>query len=360
MNADKTFLSSVLAGRPEAQDDWEGLIRLAADEFVLPALHERLEETGVKPPAEVGEFLAAVEEMNAERNARVLDEAVAIAEVLNAIGIEPVALKGAAFLIEGVYPRPGCRYLCDLDLLVPQSRLREAAAALEREGYRPDRSDAMAHFRHHYPQLQRPRGADGSGSAAVELHHSLGHGPSRKLLSADEVFRESSLREVNGARMRVPAPEHLATHLILHSQLHHRYRDRIWPPLRAMYDLAMLVRRFGSRLDWEEVRRLFCKAGEEPTLLLHLLQVQETLGLEPPLVVDLGPLEQVRWWRRQALNRRPLLRFADPYYLASAALSRRMQFLTSVASAPGGWKHAALMLFRRGFYRRLLEDVALR
>ncbi len=313
-------------------------------------------------PPEVGEFLATVEDLNDSRNIQILEEMRTIVSILNGVGIEPVALKGAAFLLAGVYPKPGSRYLCDLDLLVPHSDLRAAAETLERDGYRQDGRDAMARFRHHYPQLQRP--CDGGVCGVpVELHHSLGHGISRRILSGEEMLRGcSQLVEWNGVRIRVPSPEHLATHLILHSQLHHSYseEERIWPPIRAMYDLAVLDRHLGARLAWAEVYRRFQSCGHRSTLLLHLLQVRKTLGMPLPFAFKLGWTERARWIRRQALNRWPALRMADPVYLASATLSRRIQFLTSIVSAPGGWKSAAQTLVRPEFYRRLLAEIVLR
>jgi Uncharacterised nucleotidyltransferase len=339
--------------------DWEGLIRAACRELVLPALGGRLREVGVQPPPEVAEFLATVEELNCARNIQILDEMRTITSILNGEGIEPVALKGAAFLLAGVYPEPGCRYLCDLDLLVPHSDLPAAAEALERAGYRQDGRDAMARFRHHYPQLQLPC-AEGVCGVPVELHHSLGHGVSRRILSGEEMVRGSQLVEWNGVRIRVPSPEHLATHLILHSQVHHSYSERIWPPIRAMYDLAVLDRHFGPRIPWADIHRRFRSCGHQSTLLLHLLQVRKTLGMPLPFAFELGWSGRARWLRRQALNRWPALRMADPIYLASATLSRRIQFLTSIISAPGGWKSAAQTLVRPGFYRRLLAEIVLR
>jgi hypothetical protein len=364
ITANRAFLTACLSTNPKGgSHDWEGLIAAAAGEFLLPALHHRMDETALHPPPEIADFLAEVENLNAGRNARILEEARAITSLLNGIGIEPVALKGAAFLLDGVYPRPGCRYLADLDLLVPHFQLDAAANALQRDGYQLDARDAMARFRHHYPQLQRPRQSDGSGSAPLELHHSLGHGVSRKLLSGEDMLRDSSLIEPkgwSGARIRVPSPEHLVTHLILHSQLHHTYSERIWPPLRAMYDLAVLNRHYGSRLDWDSVRQRFRACGREPTLLLHLLQANKTLGVPLPFPFELGVIARARWARRQALHRWPALRFADPIYLAFSTLSRRLRFLKSIAAVPGGWKHFTRMLFRPGFYRRLLAEIALR
>ncbi len=368
IRSDSELLLACLDGRPDklarisecTQQDWEELVRAAASTFVLPAMHQRLDEVGVQAPPEIARFLEGVEDLNCERNMRILEEIRDVACLLNEAGIEPVALKGAAFLLTGVYPKLGCRYLCDLDLLVPSSQLGAAAEALERDGYAQDRRDPLARFRHHYPQLQRPRGADGSGSVPVELHHSLGHGLSRKLLPGEDMHREARVMEWRGVRIRIPSPEHLVTHLILHSQVHHSYSERIWPPLRAIYDLAVIDRHFGARLNWNEVRERFRVRGQESSLLLHLLQTRETLGMPLPFTFELDWIGKTRWARRQALHRWPASRFADPVYLASATLSRRFQFLTSIVSASGGWKYAAQTLFRPGFYRRLLAEIALR
>jgi hypothetical protein len=342
---------------PRSQKVWEDLIRAAAAEFLLPGLHRRLNEIQLETPPDVDEFLVAVEGMNRERNERILDEAQSIARILNGMDIEPVFLKGAAYLVEEIYRDPGCRYLCDLDLLIPASQLGVAAEALEREGYQPDTSDRMASFRHHYPQLQRPQGSDGSGGAPVDLHHSVGQDLSRRLLGGDEILRDSRRVEWRGVRIRIPSPEHLVTHLILHSQIHHSYSERIWPPLRAMQDLAMLNRHFGRGLDWRSVRERFSVHGEDSTLSLHLLQVNRTLGMPLPFTIEQGWIGRARWKRRQALNRWPALRFIDPAYLGLSTLSRRVRLLRSVFVVPGGWKHATRMLLRRGFYRRLLAEI---
>lgn len=350
---------SSLGAALKSDADWENLIAAAADEYVLPGLRCRLAEIGIAIPPRIEEFLAAVQEMNQERNEQILDEARAIAESLNALGIEPAFLKGAAYLVEGIYPVSG-RYLCDLDLLIPESRLSEAAAALETEGYQPDTSDEMATFRHHYPQLQRPRAADGAGSAPVELHRWFGHGVTRRLLSADEVLRDSRLIEWRGVRIRIPSPEHLVTHLILHSQLHHCYSERVWPPVRAMRDLVLMARHFAGRIDWDAVSDRFRSQGHEASLQLHLLQTFRTFGLECPMPIRPRGTVRLRLFRRWLLHYQPGLRFIDPVYLASSALSRRLQFLRSISAVPGGMQQAARMLMRRGFYRRLFAEVSLR
>lgn len=343
----------------ESDADWENLIAATADEFLLPVLRRRLIEIGIPIPPRLEEFLAAVEEMNEERNAQILDDARAIAESLNAIGIEPAFLKGAAYLVEGIYPLSG-RYLCDLDLLIPESRLADAAAVLERQGYQADTHDEMASFRHHWPQLQRPSTADDAGSTPVELHRWFGHGVARRLLSGDEVFRDARRLEWRGVRIRIPSPEHLVTHLILHSQIHHCYSERIWTPVRAMRDLAVLSQHFAGRLDWNAVSDRFRTQGHEPSLQLHLLQTHRTLGLECPMAIRARFTVRARLIRRWLLYYWPALRLTDPVYLVLSTLSRRLQFLQSIFAVPGGLRQAARMLLRRGFFRRLFAEVSLR
>lgn len=343
----KSQLASCLAGLPTEISDWEGFVRVASAELLLPALAGKIPD--------VDGFLSAVLELNRERNLRLLDDAREIAAVFNAIDIEPVLLKGAAYLVAGIYDDMGARYVCDLDLLVPAASLDEAADALIARGYVPDSTDAMARFRHHYPQLQKP-----GESSPVELHHSIGAGVSRRILSGEEMVRDSQAMEWRGVRVRVPSPEHLATHLIVHSQVHHAYSEKIWPPLRALYDLSKLSSFFGNLLDWEAVRARFRKRGKETTLLLHLLQAQAVLGISPAFAFELGWVGRLRWQRRRILNRWPGLRFVDPVYVAMASLSRRMQFLKSAAGSPGGLREASGMLLRPGFYRRLLGEISLR
>lgn len=341
---------------PLRDGDWELLIKMASVERLLPQLALHLPEA---PPG-IREFLEDVQNGNRKRNERILDEALAVAELMKEIEIEPVFLKGCAYLLEGLYPDPGSRYQCDVDLLVPRAQVDEAARILKSQGYCAVAGDRMARFRHHYPPLQRPAMIDGVGYPPVELHHSLAIGTAGRLLRGEEVLRDSRLVKWRGAKVRIPSAPHLLTHLILHSQIHHSYSERIWPPLASMCDLAMLMQHYGARLEWASVRERFRAHGEEPTLLLHLLQVEETFGVSAPFAIRLGWIGRARRQRRKVLNRWPGLRFADPVYLIVSTLSRRFRLLRSVIGEPRAWQPVARMLMRSDFYRRMIADISLR
>jgi len=333
--------------------NWGDLIPIAEEERILPALYARLQEIGISSllPAEVVNFLSAVEELNLERNRAIFAELATVAALLNEAGIEPVLLKGAAYCLTGVYSNPATRYLMDVDLLISEAELSKGTEVLMQNGFDWDRSDRLGRFRHHHPPLRRP------GGVSFELHHSLGMGICRSLLPASEVLEQAVRHDFDGARVRVPSPDHLMVHLIMHSQFQHPYNERIWTPLRAMYDLVLVKRRFENEIDWSSVEHRFRSAGASGVLAMHLLQVRDVLGEEPPFPIRLNGLTYLRWLRRRLLRALPAVRFLDPIYMYSTVLVRRLQLLRSALDVPGGWRHIVRELCAPNIYKRFITDV---
>jgi hypothetical protein len=222
---------------------------------------------------------------------------------------------------------------------------------LKQNGFESDTDDRLGHFRHHHPPLQR------RGSIAFELHHSLGMGICNSLLPASDVLEQAAACDFRGATIRVPSAEHLMAHLIMHSQIRHPYNERIWPPLRAMYDLLLLRRRFESELDWSAIEFWFRKAGQCDVLALHLLQVREVLGAQTPFPVRLTGLTYLRWVRRKLLRALPGVRFLDPIYMYSILFVPRFRLLQNALASPGGCRRLAGELLAAGFYKRFLTDI---
>ena len=205
--------------------------------------------------------------------------------VFNAIDIEPILLKGAAYLVAGIINDMGARYVCDLESSGSGSQPGRGRGRpnCTRLRTRFDRCHG-AFPRHHYPQLQKP-----GESSPVELHDSIGAGVSRRILSGEEMVRDSQAMEWRGmgtrpfTRASGDAPDRAFPGS---SRLAKRSGRRC----AALYDLSELSSFFGNLLDPEAVRARFRKHGKETTLLLHLLQAQAVLGISPAFAFELG------WW----------------------------------------------------------------
>ena len=338
------LIAKGLAGAPWAPGidwDWERTVQVAAREEVLPILHGKL-----TCPPEISDFFEAIHELNAERNRQLLREVETLASLLNQTGIEPVLLKGLAYLVTGVYPDPADRLLRDIDLLVSPDQSEQAFEIIRGSGYEPRVPNPTVLVRHHHPAL----GQD--GHVPVEIHHSLGLGACRTFLTAAEIIDSSTPVKLGGAKVRIPCPEHLMTHLIIHSQMQHDSYDRIWPSLRAMYDLVTLGRRF--TVEWDAVRRRFGSHHKVALLNLHLLQVEKALGIPPPFAISGGG---IRWWYRQVLWREPRLRYVDPLFMFSRKVLPAIHLLRPLLRHPVGRKYLFLTPFRASFYKKLLRDI---
>ena len=199
---------------------WEDVAARATNEFVLPAFAAAVRELGLHGSLEpeLRAFLAMAHAANIKRNGGLRGQLAAVVGALNRAGVEPVLLKGAIRLVDGLYPDPGWRIMRDLDLLVPGDRLGDAVAALNGAGYAPQppapgEPPRVGH--HHYPELTRP-----DHRATVEVHAELFQTErQRRLLRAAEVSGASRPKTFDGVRARLPSVDHQIVHLVGHSQI---------------------------------------------------------------------------------------------------------------------------------------------
>ncbi len=333
----------------DSQDaDWFELVEEGARELVLPALSEQARRLQIasRIPLEILDVFNVTEALNGERNKEILSEAFHLTRLLNRIGIQPVALKGLAYLLTDVYPNPASRYLLDIDLLVPAPLLPRAVAHLLDNGYAETSGCRSDYVRHHHPPINR------AGHPTIELHERVGLGVCERLLPATDIFHRAQPLTAQGATLLIPDPSHLVTHLILHSQLLHPYPQRIFPPVRAIHDLRLLQTRFGVSIDWNAIADAYSQAGELGTLALHLKHARHFYDIEVPEFA-LTPLREIRWQRRLLLNQHRWLRFADPSYFLLALFSRRVLFLPQLLRNRKSWPQVLRLLISPDFYQRL-------
>src|SRR4051812_43313834 len=113
-------LAACLRGRPPQPLDWNEIIREANEHLVSPALGDALARQDlVRVPDDLGAYLRLIHDRNLERNTRLRAQALEAVAALNAIGIEPVLLKGVCVLLTEPNERRGLRMISDIDLQVP-------------------------------------------------------------------------------------------------------------------------------------------------------------------------------------------------------------------------------------------------
>ncbi len=168
-------------------------------------------------PADLRACLLFAHETNGERNQVIRAQLSRAIALLNARGVEPVLLKGAGRLVDGVFPDASARFMQDLDLLIAPDQIETAAACLRHAGYAfSEREERLAVEYHHMPSLWHP-----DEIAGIELHRTVISHWHDRLLPTAAVLARAAPVELDGNRARVPAPLDGALHLVAHGQLQH-------------------------------------------------------------------------------------------------------------------------------------------
>jgi hypothetical protein len=98
---------------PATETEWRNVLRRSCAHVVTPALRWALREQGYTSelPPDVLDFIDAVYTLNLEGNCHYEDQLAHLIWSLNEIRVRPVLLKGAAALVNGLYPTSGERMI---------------------------------------------------------------------------------------------------------------------------------------------------------------------------------------------------------------------------------------------------------
>ena len=270
--------AGLLGDRPTYPVDgsWELMIEVASFHYATTTLAACL-GPDVDAPADVRAYFDSALALNRARNEKLLSTLARVAGLLNAIDIEPVLLKGAALLVEGIYPQPAMRMLGDIDILIPQDRSTEACAALTAAGYETKWSAVSPPDHHHLPMMLDPETGTG-----VELHTDVISRSADAVIATGWFCELTRPVEFRGQRVRLPEPTRNAGHIIFHGEIFHELYALNKVQLRHVIDLALLRVRHEAAIDWNALDRRFSAAGAGEVLATYLHLASELLSQAAP------------------------------------------------------------------------------
>jgi hypothetical protein len=156
-------------------------------------------------------------------------------DALAAVGIEVLALKGAA-LIGTAYRDLGARPMGDVDLAVPSQRVGEAAKALEGAGFASATSEPERTLATHHSLAFRD-----AGGQEIDLHRGMLWRPGLE----QEFWRGSVEGRVADAQVRVLNPADQLLHVCAHGAAWNPIH-----PVRWAADAFKIVEAAEGGLDW--------------------------------------------------------------------------------------------------------------
>lgn len=150
-----------------------------------------------------------------------------------------VVLKGCAYMLLGL-PNARGRTFADVDLLVPESSLREVESRLTERGWRSvEVSDYDERYyrawAHELPPMRHVE-----REVEVDLHHNILMRTAR--LSPSSIVMLEEIRPVPQSRYSVLAP----VDMVLHAMTHLMFGSEMDDALRELVDIDGLLRHFGE------------------------------------------------------------------------------------------------------------------
>lgn len=260
-------------------DQWEALMLEAESQAISPILYSLLVElektSNLDFPSK--ERLHQSYIITAVRNTLILHNTQELLSNLRDAEIAVAALKGI-YLLETVYTDIGTRAMNDIDILIKKKDLAECINILEGLGYKPTTyfslDDANIDTKH-VPPMQRESGA------MVEVHWTLLEEDEPFTIDADALWE----RTLPATIANIDALSLGIEDLILHLCLHLTYQHYLNLGLRGLLDIAMVIHKFQSQIDWKKLVEIAKAWGAEKVTALTLKLVETQLNVPIPAEV---------------------------------------------------------------------------
>lgn len=221
--------------------DWDTLLRIARRARLLAQIASKLRESGRLDaiPPRVTAHLTAASTITLQRQRLAEWEVNRIAWALEDLDVQPVLLKGAAYLVRGLPNSPG-RLLADVDILVPKAQLSAVEQALNQHGWA---SVKMNPYDQHYYRAwmhELPPLRHEERDMEVDLHHTILPLTSRLKPDAELLFANAETLPDSIFRTLSPVD------MVLHAMTHLFYDSDMTDAVRDLVDLDELLRHFGG------------------------------------------------------------------------------------------------------------------
>lgn len=272
--------------------DWDRLWRLGHVHEVVPLMAGTLAQA--VPDAVPAAWLERAQRrrhVTLATNLRLSEALFGVLDGLAAAGVDAMPVKGLV-VAHRLYGSLAARPSADIDVLVHPADLVTARSVLVELGFRPPSNPGFKALVHpfHDPVWVRGTGGD---HVLLELHRAL-WADSERRMGTDGLWARSIAVDLLGHPVRVLSLEDTLLHLAIH-------RTRSALRLRWIVDVAELVRRAGTTLDWDAYDERATAAGARTSSWVILSLVRDLFGAPvPPEVLERFA---VGWPKRVILQR---------------------------------------------------------
>jgi len=274
--------------------DWEKFLRLLQFHELLPIAfiflkeNENLIPSGIYKSLESGYFFGLA------KNILLWEQFLSIAKAFNVYNIDFVPLKGFSFIGE-IYPDINYRLMADIDILVKEETLAQVEDILLNLGYEKHLSGLTEkYWREKQCHIAFLKRLSSSQNILVEVHWDLDFKRLNRMI-LPQIWERIEERDIEGNKIKFLSIEDTIFSLALHKR---RFGNIL--ALKEVCDLACLLKKFISQIDWDYILKWAFFSKINATLYFSLFQIR----LIDSNLVSHSLLQKLKlpYWKRKAIN----------------------------------------------------------
>jgi hypothetical protein len=302
--------------------DWDNVVVLANEQFVVTALWSGLRDKGLERilPSGLRLYLKELHKLNLDRNEAIRQQVAELVGCLNRAGSSPVLLKGAALIYAGIFEDSAARIMTDIDIMIRENDRDKVLEALFDIGY------AYLEDSENYENCQHlPPMTKNGAPAVVELHNGLFDKLADvEILTASEVWSHSTAINMNGLSFYLMSPTQWILYNIGHSEIHHLNYSLGKLSIRDLLDFTAIFGRYSNDIDWAQIKNKMRSNNVEKVLRSYVYAASRLFGT--PVPSDLKPaLTTVLYFARNLiLLRAPCVRNLQNWLVRTRLNLRRL------------------------------------
>lgn len=265
---------------------WESLVYLANINLCTPLWYVRLRQDDLLGclPLELKEYLAAIYQINLERNLAFIEELRNLLSQFERKGIPIILLKGAATFCDELYEDAGARVMEDIDLLVDPENTGPAMAVLGEAGYKEIIDPGMVFeglptdSRHHHLHPHIKPGT----TLKVEVHYKVIKGQSGDLFLNGRPWKNIAAAELGKIKTRVLNPTFRVMHNTAHAMIPGCEFIRGYVSLLQMAEFSYLAKRYKQDISWDLWQQSGVRTGLGTEFYTYLLLAHRLFNMPYP------------------------------------------------------------------------------
>ncbi len=268
-----------------SESSWTQISELSKLHGVTSFLFYRARSLGIRLPEQIEKEWLGYHLYQIAEEKKALHQIKELKGILDPEGIPFILLKGASAMMR-LYPQPGLRTFCDLDILIPSNLVPQFKQTMTKAGYKPlsarnsPEDEELLKFDAHLDPFCKEE------NLMIEAHINILGVKGDHSVANPDAWHGKEETSTDGTNIEHLNAEHFIIHAILHYSKH--LSDEGFAEIKWLIDLLYALKRW--KIDWSKVMDIARRWRVGNDILPVMATLNQYWQALIPLPIDSEPI----------------------------------------------------------------------